>query len=243
MALSLRNALKDARNPENFLFVDLPLLFGLKPFTAEHDAANVDAFFHIWNPAFTELKSAYEVLLTRLQSALLLTFEADSIDDIRQRASSLLGRVSDPKLVTLVTRLADPNLSGSAWIESVAAGVIGRVPETWTDADETRFTNTLPSLNAGFRSAELVAFAMTEAQKEAVDEERSAIRVSVAAPGGHEEARVIIMSRHRSQQAEESADKLKSYMKRAFKGQSEEVQMAALGYLMREMLKNADKGK
>ena len=242
-AKRLREALKEARNPDNLLFMELPKIFGVKPFTAEQDTENVDAFFAAWNRTFIELIGGYDALLGRLRDNLLSAFETETPEDIRARAAALVGRVSEPKLVAFVRRLADKGVSGPSWIESVASGVVGRSPETWTDADEARFVNALPGLLSGFRSTELVAFAMTEAQEDSGAEERVAMRVSVAAPGGQEDARVIILPRHRAHKAEESAEKLKKSMRRIFEGQPLEDRVAALGYLLREMLKDTEKEK
>lgn len=246
-SIGLRDALKDARSPEKLLFIDLPKLFDLQPFTAEPNPQNVEAFFQAWNKSFSELTSAYDALLARLRSALLEAFEAEFIDEIRDRAEALSGRVMEPKLVGFVTRLADRMLNGEAWIESLAAGIVGRVPETWGDAEESKYLTALPSLLSGFRSAEQVAFAMTIAQSDAEVEERVAMRVSVAAPGGHEDARVVIMPRRRAQRAQEAAEKIKKYMgQHVFKGEkveSAEVQVAALAYLIRELLQENEKEK
>lgn len=246
-AMHLRDALKDARSPEKLLFIELPKILGVRAFTAESNPENVESFFQAWNHSFTELTKAYDGLITRLRTGLLEAFEAEFIDDIQDRAEALVERVMEPKLVAFVTRLADRTLSGEAWLESLAAGVVGRVPETWNDAEESKYHNALPSLVSGFRSAEEVAFAMTQAQEEETDGGRVAIRLSVAAPGGHEDARVVVMSRRRAQKAQEAANLIKKYMaNHAFKGelsQPPEVQVAALGLLMREMLQSNEKEK
>ena len=243
----LRDALKDARSPEKLLFVELPKIFGVKPFTAEPNPDNVEAFFQAWNKSFTELTTAYDALLSRLRMALLDQFEAEFVDEVRNRAGYLVGRVMEPKLVGFVTRLADRGLNGEAWLESLAAGVVGRVPETWTDADESKYVSALPALLSAFRSAEQVAFAMSQAQSDDGMEERVAMRVSVAAPGGHEDARVVILTHRRAVRAEEAAEKIKNYMaKQVFKGdnsESAEVQVAALGFLIRELLQSNEKDK
>lgn len=240
----LRDALKDARSPEKLLFVELPIILGAQPFTAEPNHENVDVFFAAWNRSFTELIGSYDALLARLRTALLDTFGAEFVDEIKNRAGELVGRVMEPKLVGFVTRLADSQLSGEAWLESVAAGVIGRVPETWTDADESRYLAALPALLSSFRSAEQVAFAMSKSHDENAIEDRVAMRVSVAAPGGQEDARVVILSRRRAQRAEDAAEKLKKYMSmHLFKGEPTEVKVAALGFLMRELLQSNEKEK
>lgn len=243
-ARRLRDSLKDARSPEKLLFVTLPTVLGVKPFTAEPNPDNVEAFFQAWNASFTELTGAYDALLTRLRTGLLEAFDAEFIDEVKNRASELIGRVMEPKLLGFVTRLADKGLNGEAWLESLAAGVVGRVPETWTDAEEAKFLASLPILMSSFRSAEQVAFAMTTAQDVENIEERVAMRVSVAAPGGHEDAHVVILPRRRSQHAEKAAERIKKYMdERALKGESFEVQVASLGFLMRKLLQSQDKGK
>jgi len=246
VAKRLRDTLKEARNPESLLFVQVPAALGVKPFTAYDDDDNVNAFFKAWNTAFSELIGAFNALRDRLDNHLLRAFEIDSLEDIRSRASALEGRVSEPKLIAFVRRLADSNVSHSAWIDSVAAGVVGRTPDTWTDADESRFVAALVGLVSGFRNAELVAFAMETAQEETEkpeNEERVAMRLSVATPGGEEDARVIIVPRHRANRAEEAVQRLKTSMKKIFEGHPLEDQFAALGFLLREMLKEAEQGK
>jgi len=235
--------LKDARSPERLLFNELPALLGAKPFTAQPDDANVEAFFVAWNESFRELVDAYEALLARLEAGLLHAFGADAPDELRERARRIEGRVLEPRLVGFATRLADVALGGEAWLESVGAGVVGRPPESWNDGDEARFMTSLPALVSGFRNAELVAFAMDDAQDDRAAEEKVALRISVAAAGGREDSRVLVLSKRRARQAEEAVEPLKKALKKALNEAPTEVRVAALAYLTRELLREADPEK
>jgi hypothetical protein len=243
-ATKLRDGLKEGRSPERLLFYDLPQILEVAPFTAEPNPENVEKFFQAWNQNFTEITNSYDRLLERLRVALLDAFEAEFIEDVVRRADALVGSVMEPNLVAFTTRLADQKLKGNTWLESVAASIVGRVPDVWTDANEAKYMSLLASRVKSFHDAEEVLFAMSQAQTPEDLEERVALRVSVASPGGQEDARVIIIPKREARKAEVAADKIRTHIKKSgLDGETSEVQMVTLAFLMRELLRSNEKGK
>ncbi len=243
-AKSLRENFKEARNPEQLFFVEMPRSLGVRPFTAGQDDENVEAFFTAWSEINTEIAGAYDMLLGRLQVALLDAFEEIGVNDVRQRARALEGRVLERRLIGFITRLSEPSLEGNAWIESVASAVVERDPELWGDDEETVFYQSLPQLISGFHDAEAMAYAMDQAQRDGDDEERVALRISVTETGEREPtARVIVLTRHKLGEAERAAGQIREKAKGILSSLRPEVRAAAVAYLTRELLQETEPNK
>ncbi|MBB6050760.1 hypothetical protein [Armatimonas rosea] len=243
-AKALRENFKEAKNPEQLFFVEMPRSLGVRPFTASSDDENVETFFAAWGEVNTEITGAYDALLKRLEKNLLDAFEESEVDDVRQRARALEGRVLERRLIGFVTRLSEPSLEGNAWIESVASAVVERDPELWGDDEETIFYQNLPQLLSGFHDAEDMAYSMDQAQRDGDDEERVALRISVAEMGKVETpARVLLLTRHKSGEAEQAVAQIREQAKDVLSKLQPKVRAAAVAYLMRELLQETEVSK
>ena len=70
-AQGLRDLLKGGQEPEQLIFLDLPLLLGTDPFVAyETDPENAERFFSRWNSVMAAVLDAYPQLLNRIEKAL-----------------------------------------------------------------------------------------------------------------------------------------------------------------------------
>jgi hypothetical protein len=127
-ASALRDVFKEGREPEQLLFVQLPRLLGARPFVADEDAgsANVEAFFARWNPAMRAVVGAYDALLSRLKATLCQSFGVGDGHELRARALAILPFVTEARLKAFALRAAEDGTDARKWLESVAAGVVGR---------------------------------------------------------------------------------------------------------------------
>ncbi len=235
-ALALRRAVEDSREPEHLLFRDLPVLLGVRPFApSDADPDNARQFFARWNDAMASLLGAYPALLSRLEGQILTAFGLSAWAEVRRRAEGVRAAVSEPGLKAFVLRAAEGTTDRAAWLESVASGVVGRPPKTWTEAEEERFGNLLPPLVSAFRHAELVAF---EKQGRGLDESYVGTRLSVTGDSGSEDARVIVVPREASELIERlSAQGLADFQK-LVAAQPEEIRLAIFGKIVQEIIKN-----
>ncbi len=153
---ALRDLFKQARGPEQLLFVDLPTLMKCSPFAPEEaDTENVAAFFARWNAAMGTLTNAYEALLGRIEAALATAFGTADWAELRGRSARIGAHLAEPNLVAFVQRASDETLERGKWLESLAAVVTGRPPFVWSDAEEKRFAPLLQPLAAAFAHSEL----------------------------------------------------------------------------------------
>ena len=88
---------------------------------------------------------------------------------------------------------------------------------------------------------------MDSAQNDDQLKERVAMRILVASAGWHEDSRVVVMTPRRAQRAEKAAEEIRKVMgEYVFSGEhieTQEVQVAALGFLIRELLRDNEKDK
>ncbi len=181
-ANALRDVFKEGREPEQLLFVQLPRLLGARPFVADEDAgsANVEAFFARWNPAMRAVVGAYDALLSRLETTLCQSFGVGDGHELRARAAAILPFVTEARLKAFALRAADDGTDARKWLESVAAGVVGRPPVAWSDAEEERFAHLLAPLVSAFQHSELLWFEKKQRANEASDaDEQIGLRLAV----------------------------------------------------------------
>ena len=166
-AARVRALLKEAREPERLLFVELPQAVGADALgdQADPDGANIERFFAGLNGALQSWFGAYPALLSRLEAQTFRAFDVEDADGLRARVALVQSGVREPRLGAFVTHVLEAGTAGGTgggavkWIEPVASVVVGRSPLGWTDADAARYADALMPLVTALQSAELVAFA------------------------------------------------------------------------------------
>ncbi|MEJ5223072.1 MAG: hypothetical protein WHV44_01360 [Anaerolineales bacterium] len=153
---AVRQAIEQARSPEQLLFSDLPKAVGMASF--EHrDLApeQVETFFERLNAAMTELASEMTRLLKWGRDELLMACGLETGEVgwgvFRALASDLSGRPVQPNLLPLLKRAAETN-DPLAALESTLAYVANRPPRTWTDTDADRFVGQAKVLGELFQA-------------------------------------------------------------------------------------------
>ena len=123
-AIALRKAISDAREPDTLLFEQLPQALGFDPFGPSIEAdsnlsrwnrGTVDAFFNTLQDTLSELKQAYDDLLSSIEEMLVSEFSLQSDSDsphteLIERASPLLDLTIDTKLKGFLIRICDEGL-------------------------------------------------------------------------------------------------------------------------------------
>lgn len=233
-AQALRNIFREGKEPEQLLFHDLPVLLDARPFAADQaDDDNVQQFFVRWNQAMTVVMGAYRSLLARIEQALLAELGLPSWEDILVRSEKIREAVTEPALKTFVLRAADGTMGRVQWLESVAAGIVGRPPKTWSDADEERFHNLLPPLGSAFQHAELLVF---EKAKYGVDDTHVGMRLSVTRDDGGEDARVVIVPKEASSKITALSSQLLASFQELLADQPHEIRVAVFGKVAEEIM-------
>jgi hypothetical protein len=165
-ARAVRQALREARSPDELLFERLPQACGLAPFRADEpaDAARVDSFAAALRESRQELLDAYPGLLREVAGQIAAAFGlaaagAAGRAELQARHGPVAAATNDPQLRALGVRLETADNGDTAWVESVAALVAKRPPELWSDGDLPAFAAGVAELGLRFRAAEELAVA------------------------------------------------------------------------------------
>ncbi len=237
-AQAVRSVFKEGKAPEQLLFVNLPLALGTDPFRAdETDVANVEKFFERWNDAMTAVVGAYNALLERLEKRLCDSFGVSEWTELRTRALAIQPLVTELKLKSFVMRAGDDALERQKWLESVTAGIAGRPPSTWGDADEDHFKNLLPPLTSAFQHSELLWF---ERNERVHGTDHIGVRLAVTQETGSEEARVAVVSKAEAADVTDLTKALLHMFDAVMKGKSKDLRVAVISQLAQEVLKSND---
>jgi hypothetical protein len=192
-ARNVLQALQTAQEPDALLFVALPQACGFNPMTtgrAENES-EARAFRKKLVQCLHEIQTAYDNLLADCQKHLYVAFgvrskEANLREDLRVRASYLLGQCIDPVLRHFVTKAVDEDSSDREWLEALVRIVADKHPKGWTDEDFSRFELALSDLVRRFENLEAL---QTEIRRQGKGFE--ARRITITAPNGKEIHEVV----------------------------------------------------
>jgi hypothetical protein len=159
MAIALRRALLDARDPLKLVFTMLPDACGLPPI-GNDGIKNPDELASRLRRSLHEIRMAYPALIHRLEMAIFAAFDVDkSHKDARGlivgRAAQLAPVLTEPVLKAFVIRVADAALDDKAWVESIANLLTRKSAERWLDSDEIEFHHQLEIAAGRFKRTEL----------------------------------------------------------------------------------------
>lgn len=164
-AQAVRQALREARAPDELLFELLPQAFGMRPFSAmEHAQLTlIQAFIEQLRQSMRELQEAFPALrhaiLAHVMQAFGLRGEgALAHRELLQRYQRIAMITSDTQIHALGARLETAVADGEAWAMSVAALVVKRPPDQWHDTDVPVFQAAIADLARRFRATEELSF-------------------------------------------------------------------------------------
>lgn len=229
----VRDALLNAREPDNLLFQDLPQALGLPPVPARRSRGNnhnMDEYASTLAAALKELQDAYRATLHQRACNLAVEFNLSSDDlselrtELRLRTRRLEGTVLEPKLRSLLFHATNAELDDAAWLEGLALTISGQPPASWTDEDVTRFDTVLHEVAGAFARVEALHL---EAAAQRGDGFR-AQRVTVTAPDGQEVSGVVWTDEHLSAAADKLAEEVEALARNRLGGNGTRTLLAAL---------------
>ena len=163
-AQAIRQAICETRSPDQLLFDELPRACEQLPFQADdvENGQRVDVFIHRLTAGIQELKEAYPKLLEHITRTIVSAFSIKSASsqvraELQKRYALIAETTNDSQLRALGVRLETADAEGSAWLESVAALVLRRPPDMWSDADVPAFGLAIAELGRHFCMAEELA--------------------------------------------------------------------------------------
>lgn len=196
VAQAIRQALREARSPDELLFERLPLACGLPAFRADDTEAEtrVDTFAGALRAGLQELQGAYPQLMATIANRVGDAFGirptgAAARAELANRYAVIAETTNDQQLRALGVRLETADQEGDAWLESLAALVARRPPELWNDGDLPAFEIAVADLGRRFRAAEELAVAVS-----AVPADAPLLRVGLS--NGHGELSRVLHVAH-----------------------------------------------
>ncbi|HLY76006.1 MAG TPA: hypothetical protein VKU80_17950, partial [Planctomycetota bacterium] len=172
----LRQMLLTAKAPEKLFFEDLPALFSIRPDTlpaadgrgVRGGEENGLRLVTQLETALTEIDGAYARLLERIQNQVVSKLELSK--DLAKAREQLVGLknelcpiLSDSKAKVFLTRASDLQQPAKEWTESLAAGLEGKPPSFWIDAQEEDFVNALARIAQHVKDAQSLGTALAKA--------------------------------------------------------------------------------
>jgi hypothetical protein len=235
--------IKEAREPDQLLFRDLPTACGAKPFTGRGASSRtkVEKFFGTLHGALVELRQAYPKLQSNIEQLLIKAFSlpsplTDARADLAHRCKLISELAVDAKLRAFVGRATSSTPDDSAWLESVASLIGDKPPGTWTDQDAARFEVNLSLIARTFRHFESLAFEMERSGVAILDGDVTALRVAVTTPKREELERVVRIPQSSVDAVRDTQTKVKDLLVAAGFGVDKELSVALLADLVRQML-------
>jgi len=165
-AQAIRQALGDARAPDELLFELLPQACAIVPWksTDTIEQEQLRDFINQLQAGLQELQTVFLNLRRDIINSVITAFALP--DNTAQAHQALLHRyqriaalTNDPLLHSLGARLETAQPDGESWAMSIAALVMKRPPEQWQDGDLPVFRAAIADLARRFRAVEALILA------------------------------------------------------------------------------------
>jgi len=159
-ALRLRNAITNARDPQQLLFQDLPIALGYSPIESDHneqvqmsDATNLRKA--LWN-ALTELRDAFDAFVNKIRGRFVLAMVDEPSQtltltklrqELKNRAEPVFKICLDTDLKPFLASLIKDKENDDDWLFQVSAIVMKKPIQSWQDTDLEPFIVRLQELH------------------------------------------------------------------------------------------------
>lgn len=156
-AVKVRDIFKRARDPNKFLFDDLPALLKSKKKTSTN-TYNIQKIVSVVNEGLQELVQAYPSMLHRLRDMMLDELQVpnlsrQSLSELRDRATNVKELMGDFRLDAFVNRIAQYDGSDNSF-EGIASLAANKPPRDWVDPDIDRVAVEIVDMAQKFLRAE-----------------------------------------------------------------------------------------
>ncbi len=163
-AQAVRQALTDARAPDELLFELLPRACGQTPWQPDDpiDQNRIDAFVQQLRSSLQELQTAFPSLRQSIVNHVMSGFglqgsPAQAHATLLHRYQQIASLTNDTLLHALGARLETASSDDDSWAMSIAALVVKRPPEQWNDSDIPVFNAAIAELAHRFQAVEALA--------------------------------------------------------------------------------------
>ncbi len=246
-AQSVLRAIREARQPDRLLFVELPKACGFPAFAAKGkvDEEQVEAYFEMLRSGLTELQRAYPQLLADVEQLIVRAFgHAGPLAALRQQleheAQLVLNVAVDIKLKSFLLRAIDAGTEDQTWLESISTLLAGKPPTVWDDQDRARFEVQLAATARTFEHFKVLAYEMERSGFALLDGDHRLLRISITVPNGGDLERVVQVPPHLAEKAALATRGLRRVLEEQHLLDKTEVSVALLAQLARQLLSESD---
>ncbi len=167
-AVSFREAIKNAKDPEDALFTQFPSALGFHSVGINDDEILKSFTFHIQD-SIRELRTAYDNLLNRIENTIIKSFSCNSSDfliyknEIREYLNNINTHLLGSEQAIVFKRMTSALDDRSSWIKSVADAALGKSIESMIDEEEALLVNNLKEYIGGLiKASELHEFGLRD---------------------------------------------------------------------------------
>ena len=247
IAQEVHRVIREARQPDSLLFVEIPKACGFQPFSIEAKPSNeqITKFFDVLRASLAELQRAYPQLLQDIQSLLMAAFEKQgSLGAARQELehdAKLIAHLAvDARLKSFLFQTYDLDVDEKTWLESVATLLAGRPPTSWDDQDRTRFEVQLTATARAFGHFRVLGFEMKDEGISLLNGNPEMLRVSVTLPREGEFERVVHVPEEFRTQAKHVHQEFRRLLEAEHLLDKREISVAMLAQLIQQLLTEND---
>ena len=156
-AVQIRDMFKNARDPNKFLFDDIPALINAKKADSLNEE-DLHKIVLIVKEGLQEIVQAYPLMMHRLKDMLLAELRVPNLShqsllELHERAENIKALTGDFRLNAFIGRIAEFE-GDDASFESIASLAANKPPRNWTDPDTDRASIELVDMVQKFLKAE-----------------------------------------------------------------------------------------
>jgi len=210
-ALTIRDAIASAREPDALLFEMIPEAVGFGRIVdgRRYEGKDVEKLSKGLAKAVTEIQSAFDAMLANLKNTLFEYTGIKTRDKLSSAASAIMPHVQNKEMEVFLTAVSNDMLDDDDWIKYVALTVTGVPPADWTDDQRKMFGNRLQDTASRFRRLASMYF-----DKVSDSFQKPTYRVTVTQADGGEKSRLLSVSPDHRMKLQKIADKTIRDMKK-----------------------------
>lgn len=171
-AIRLREAIKNAKDPEDALFNQFPSALEFHSISISDDEEILKSYTAHVEQAIREIRTAFDDLIDRVEQKIIDSFVCESKDfkeykkEINSRLTSINRSLLGAQQSVFYTRLISPLDDRASWIKSVADAALGKSIDKMIDEEELLLnTNLQHYLISLIRASDLHVFSNKENTK------------------------------------------------------------------------------
>ena len=239
-AKNLRNAIQNAREPDELLFKQLPEALGFPSFGAETatDENTVSDFFNTLQDALSELEQAYDVLLNSIEQLLVKAFNLmPNREELRTelvtKAEPLFAVTIETQLKGFLIQVCSGGHDFTSWIEAIATYLVKKPPTSWIDLDKAQFESNLSQIARKFQHFEAISYEKLEHTESPSGEP---IRIGITRPNQLEQEQVVTLPSTAEEQANEIEREIEHVFDRFDVDGNSEFRLAVLARISQKLM-------